>query len=688
MRAIRAFTIILFISLALISSASFFGTAVAQTQCEQPLMSSVTEGTWTNECSAQNRANSYARFYTFTLTQQTEVTITLESRTDPYLFLLVGTGTAAGKLKENDDIDVSNRNYNSSITTTLDAGDYTIEATTYEKHASGEFTLTVEGIDFDTSDYAQPTPDATPESTPDPTPVPNPTPAECTQSLGIAPVDGTWTRDGCISQNRTENGIHFVLYYTFTLSSAATIEMTLESRTDPYLILLDYAGEIIAQDDDDDEDNFDLSVRDSGIRITLEPGDYTVEATTYGSEATGDFLLTLDRPDFAALRALYHATDGVNWDDNDNWLTDAPLTDWHGIRVDDEGRVIGIYLNSNNLSGEIPAELRRLGHLEGLHLARNNLSGIIPQELGDLHNLKVLALFDNDLTGSIPSQLGSLDNLEEIYLDRNELSGRIPASLGRLSNLRRLRLSANELTGHIPDSFSRLTNLQRLSLAVNHLSGQVPAEFADLDNLTHLYLWGNNLAAEDFIQRIGDMDNLEFLDIGGNRIDGAQVLSKVSELSKLTGLGIHDSGITDEDLQHYMSDLIARGLDFLNIRSNGLSDTQTLVGLSRITTLYRLAINDNNFSGELPRTFTDLKFIRLFYFYDNDDLCAPTDAEFQEWLNGIHDVQGYVCEGGTPTRASQPASSIAAQFAAVPQTLEQPVQPHSLSALAAERSGG
>ena len=35
--------------------------------------------------------------------------------------------------------------------------------------------------------------------------------------------------------------------------------------------------------------------------------------------------------DRAALVALYHATGGDNWRRNDNWLSDAPLTNWTGV---------------------------------------------------------------------------------------------------------------------------------------------------------------------------------------------------------------------------------------------------------------------------------------------------------------------------------------------------------------------
>ena len=35
--------------------------------------------------------------------------------------------------------------------------------------------------------------------------------------------------------------------------------------------------------------------------------------------------------DREALVAFYHATGGPNWDDRTNWLSAAPLSDWHGV---------------------------------------------------------------------------------------------------------------------------------------------------------------------------------------------------------------------------------------------------------------------------------------------------------------------------------------------------------------------
>ena len=679
--------------------------------CVAPLPDDMTvAGNWNTDCTSVVSAPSgsgdrYARFYTFTLNEAATVTVTLESSADTYLYLREGSerdGTAS--LCENDDYSTPvegttcsninfnlNAQYDSGLLASLGSGTYTIEATTYAAGTTGSFTLTV----VPASDTTTPEPPDPP--TPDPTPgdPTSPIPAGCTlQNFSGTSVDDSWTSD-CVSSNRTENGTHYAKFFSFSVSRSATYDLTLESRTDTYLILLD-DGNIIAEDDDDDDGVFDLRARSSGIRIPLVPGNYIVEATTYAGTATGDFTLTVIRPELAALHALYNATDGANWINSGNWLSDAALSDWHGIKTDDEGRVTEIYLIGNNLEGEIPAELGRLSQLEGLYLARNELSGSIPPELGDLYNLEVLMLFDNDLTGAIPYQFGNLESLEVMHLSRNQLSGRIPTQLGNLENLRRLHLTVNDLSGSIPASLGNLTNLRQLSIAANDLTGSIPSEIADLTELTHIYLWGNDLFASSFISNLDNLTNLQWLDIGGNQLDGADVLPKISSLTKLTGLGLHDSGLTDDDLQDYMADLEALDLEFLNISGNDLSDPQTLVGLSRITTIQRLAINDNDFSGELPSTMTRLTLMRLFYFHDNAGLCAPADSDFQDWLTGIPDRRGDTCTSGSPAQAPAPSSSQSDQFAALLSTPaaalyasdESLPSPHSLNLFASRPSSG
>ena len=146
--------------------------------------------------------------------------------------------------------------------------------------------------------------------------------------------------------------------------------------------------------------------------------------------------------DRAALVALYNTTNGANWNNNTNWLTDRPLGEWHGITTGDNGRVVRIRFGC------------WVGHPE------NNLSGTIPRELGNLSDLQELSLCDNpSLTGVVPAELGNLSNLRRLDFDENQLTGAIPHELGNLTNLRSLDFYGNRLSGTLPQSLTNLVDL-------------------------------------------------------------------------------------------------------------------------------------------------------------------------------------------------------------------------------------
>ena len=108
-----------------------------------------------------------------------------------------------------------------------------------------------------------------------------------------------------------------------------------------------------------------------------------------------------------------------NWTDHANWLTDAPLRDWSGVEVNEDGRVTRLHLGGwddaaqdfidHGLTGSLPPGLGALSHLRWLEIAGNaGLVGPIPGELSSLTRLEYLTLQANRLTGPIPSGFGHL----------------------------------------------------------------------------------------------------------------------------------------------------------------------------------------------------------------------------------------------------------------------------------------
>ena len=134
--------------------------------------------------------------------------------------------------------------------------------------------------------------------------------------------------------------------------------------------------------------------------------------------------------DRAALVTLYNATDGPNWTDNTNWLSNEALSAWHGVTTDADGRVTDLLFYDNQLTGTIPTQLGQLTELQYLNLNNNELSGTIPTELRRLTKLTGLDLGNNRLTGTIPTQLGQLTELRYLNLPRQSVDRNDPDPVG------------------------------------------------------------------------------------------------------------------------------------------------------------------------------------------------------------------------------------------------------------------
>lgn len=166
----------------------------------------------------------------------------------------------------------------------------------------------------------EPTPSGTPISTPEPThtatltpttePTATATPiaAACIKEITTdGAVDGRWS-EACSSENRDDR---YARFYTFTIEPNPTSSVTKKSITltseevdDTYLYLLTGAGRngaVVAENDDyatllnteTCSDASGLGEYDACITASLQPGEYTIEATTYYADRDGKFTLTV-----------------------------------------------------------------------------------------------------------------------------------------------------------------------------------------------------------------------------------------------------------------------------------------------------------------------------------------------------------------------------------------------------------
>lgn len=297
-----------------------------------------------------------------------------------------------------------------------------------------------------------------------------------------------------------------------------------------------------------------------------------------------DNVTEIPKSECEALVALYNSTNGPNWTNKTNWLQTNTPCSWAAVECN-------------------------AGHVAHLFdLSDNQLSGPIPPALGQLTQLEDLVLFDNRLTGPIPRELGQMTQLEQLVLDGNQLSGPIPPDLGNCKRLWSLILFDNELTGPIPPQLGELTLLYQLGLSGNQLSGAIPPELGQLTGLGLLYLSANQLSGV-IPPELGSLSELQRLSLSGNQLTGP-IPPELGQLNKLWSLSLSTNQLSGSV-------------------PPGLGDLANLRGLS---------LNSNQLSGPLPSNLTSLQLD--WFRYQDTNLCAPGDAEFQTWLNAITDLDG------------------------------------------------
>ena len=644
------------------------------------------EGEWASDCLSGHRSGSYARYYTFIVpatapSSSTELIVTLESfDADAYSYLLEGEGTDGRVIAMNDNGPL--RDTQSQIRRFLGGGPYTVEATTKEPGVSGQFSLTVS---YTTVSVPSPRIDSM-----------GCTPLEvlvgetvaCRPTLsGGEPHRYLWGAIGGDPWSGT--GEHFSTQWDSPGEKRIVFEVCNDTGCDTgeQSITVDAPAPPPPPVALGDPTNLRASAAGPGqVRLTWRPapgadvhwlwsvkvdgtdGKYTrasgtASTTTVTGLENGQnywFIIIAGRnvngeqgwsqwsqwvnfrvsgtvvqvanDDRATLVALYNATDGPNWANNENWASDAPLDQWYGVTIDTDGRValldlrvnqltgpipreLGnlsnltwLELGDNQLTGEIPAELSNLSNLIRLDISVNRLTGAIPTELGSLSNLSRLSLGSNQLTGSIPWELSSLSSLGHLSLYDNQFSGQIPRELGNLSNLVRLDLGSNQLTGPIPRELGNLSNLTRLYLHVNELSEAIPPELGNLSNLTRLYLHVNELS-EAIPPELGNLSNLTDLHLDSNQLSGA-IPRELVNLSNLTRLSLGSNHLTGTIPPAFSS--------LSNLIELYLSHNQLIglipPGLGNLSNLEGLWLADNHLTGPIPPelgNLSDLVWLRL-----------------------------------------------------------------------------
>ena len=441
------------------------------------------------------------------------------------------------------------------------------------------------------------------------------------------------------------------------------------------------------------------SVSDSGVVTAIHNG--TAGITASSEEVSASVVVSVlapsqDSSDREVLITLYNRTGGPNWIRSTNWLSEKPVVEWENVTADYQGRVTALFLGSNNLSGAIPAELSLLDNLRVLFLSENELSGSLPPELGGMASLERLSLSDNQLTGSIPREIAQLAKLWDLGLANNQLTGPIPPEIGQIADLAAIFLSGNQLTGPIPPELGQLSYLSSLYLSRNQLSGSIPPELGSLEHLDHLDLTDNPSLSGPLPREFLNLNPVT-LHLGNTALcvpSDAEFYAWLQRIPGVQSISVCESMITDRDVlsvlynelngqdwaesENWLTDVPIgewhgvetdtegrvrsitlvnnrlegdipselgqlTALEALNLSDNLLTGTLPIV-LGRLTSLEDLQLQDNiGLAEPLPQSLTDLQHLEQLILHGTQ-LCAPRDAGFQAWLEGISGRRVTNCE--------------------------------------------
>lgn len=220
--------------------------------------------------------------------------------------------------------------------------------------------------------------------------------------------------------------------------------------------------------------------------------------------------------DSLALVALYSATDGDNWLENEHWLT-GPVDQWYGVTVDNN-RVTVLELYNNRLIGSIPEAISELTEVYELEFSQNSLSGVIPESIGNLTKLRYLGFSSNDITGQLPASLGNCTELQDLNIAANELEGTLPASMVNCTKLRGISGHKNNFSGPFPSLLLELPLLENIVLENNAFSGELPAAINSMKQLHTFDILDNDFSGP--FPRIDSLVNLNSLHIDDNAFTG------------------------------------------------------------------------------------------------------------------------------------------------------------------------
>lgn len=317
----------------------------------------------------------------------------------------------------------------------------------------------------------------------------------------------------------------------------------------------------------------------------------------------------------SVLLEFFQKSGGLSWNENAGWVdSGVDICEWHGVvceeggrraqeTEEEPGRVVGLKLPSNYVTGRTPASLWTLpaltsvdfsgndnldvsfvdldepdsakllsvkirgtsttsiaglsgtsSTLELLEISDNLMESQIPPDLYELTQLVTLQASKCGFLGSIPDDIRQLSLLHELDLSKNDLTGTIPEGLSRLIHLRKLNIGFNQLHGGLPEYLNDFLLLQEFWVLDNDLTGTVPS-FHQSPDIHKLYFNGNSLSGElpwNFLEAtLNGMQQYQIhVNLSGNSLGGSipDFIDNLESLDMVWILGDNEWTAVPEEL--------------------------------------------------------------------------------------------------------------------------------------------
>ncbi|CBI36775.3 unnamed protein product, partial [Vitis vinifera] len=191
-----------------------------------------------------------------------------------------------------------------------------------------------------------------------------------------------------------------------------------------------------------------------------------------------------------------------------------------------------------------------------------------------------------------------------IELINMRLEGVISPYISNLSHLTTLSLQANSLYGGIPATIGELSDLETIDLDYTNLTGSIPAVLGQMTNLTYLCLSQNSLtgAIPSIPASISNCTALRHITLFENRLTGTIPLELGSKLHNLQRLYFQQNQLSGK-IPVTLSNLSQ--LTLLDLSLNQL-EGEVPPELGKLKKLERLYLHSNNLVSDLPAEIGNL----------------------------------------------------------------------------------